>query len=248
MLVFGKSYNSDINIVFNDSIIPSSLQTDNLGHVVGPAIGHEDINSLCNDFMLRINFLLSNFKHCSYDVKYRLVKSYCMAFYGYMLLDLSSKNINKLYVTWRKCIRKFLDIPSQTHSRYVSFIFDDVPIEAQLHKRSVKFLSNIMTSENHVVQLCGKIMSNGSQSSVSKSFNYLAHLYSLSYSQICNVDYATRKMKSLGNSCNEKDFMNIEHIKSLLCMRNNLYFAEQPKDGFTMENLNIMLEYFCMIN
>ena len=78
LLVFGKSYNSDINIVFNDSIIPLSLQTDHLGHVVGPAIGHEDINSLCNDFMLRMNFLLSNFKHCNHDVKYRLVKSYCM--------------------------------------------------------------------------------------------------------------------------------------------------------------------------
>ena len=91
-------------------------------------------------------------------------------------------------------------------------------------------------------------MSNGSQSAVSKSFNYLAHLYSLSYSQICNVDYATRKIKSLGNSCNEKYFMNIEHIKSLLCMRDNLYFAELTKDGFTMEDLNIILEYFCVIN
>ena len=49
LLGFGKSYNSDISIVFNDSIISSSLQTDHLGHVVGPAIGHEDINSLCND-------------------------------------------------------------------------------------------------------------------------------------------------------------------------------------------------------
>ena len=105
-----------------------------------------------------------------------------------------------------------------------------------------------MLSENHVVQLCGKLMSNGSQSTVSKSFNYSAHLYLLSYSQICNVDYVTRKIKSLGNSCNEKDFMNIEHIKSLLCMRDNLYFSEQPKDGFTMEDLNIMLEHFCVIN
>ena len=48
LLVFCKFYNSDINIVFNDSIIPSTLQTDHLGHV-GRAIGHEDINSLCND-------------------------------------------------------------------------------------------------------------------------------------------------------------------------------------------------------
>ena len=46
-----------------------------------------------------------------------------------------------------------------------------------------------------------------------------------------------RKIKSLGNSCNEKDFMNIEHIKSLFCMRDNLYFAEQPKDGFIINNI-----------
>ena len=105
-----------------------------------------------------------------------------------------------------------------------------------------------MLSENHVVQLCGKLTSNGSQSAMSKIFHFLAHLYSLSYSQICNVDYATRKIKSLSNSCNEKDFMNIEQIKSLLCMRDNLYFAEQPRDGFTKEYLNIMLEYFCVIN
>ena len=104
-----------------------------------------------------------------------------------------------------------------------------------------------MLIENHVVQLCRKLMYR-SQSAVSKSFNYLAHLYSLSYSQICNVDYATRKIKSLGNSCNKKDFMNIKDIKSLLRMRDNLFFAEQPKDGFTMEDLNIMLEYFCVIN
>ena len=88
-----------------------------------------------------------------------------------------------------------------------------------------------MLSENHVVQLSGKLMSNGSQSAVSKSFNYLAHLYSLSYSQICNVDYATRKIKSLGNSCNEKDFMNIEHIKSLLCMR-QFIFCRTAKGWF----------------
>ena len=56
-------------MVFNDSIIPSSLQTDHLGDVVGPAIDHEDINSLCNDFYVENELLLNNFKHCSHDVK-----------------------------------------------------------------------------------------------------------------------------------------------------------------------------------
>ena len=90
-------------------------------------------------------------------------------------------------------------------------------------------------------------MSNGSQSAVSKSFNYLGHLYSLSYSQICNVDYATRKIKSLGNSCNEKGIYEYRAYQIITLYERQLYFAEQPKDGFTMEDLNIMLEYFCVI-
>ena len=86
-----------------------------------------------------------------------------------------------------------------------------------------------MLSGNHVVQLCRKRVSDGSQSAVPKSFNYLAHLYSLSYSQICNIDYATRKIKSLGNNCNETDFMNIKHQIITLNKRqyqaSNHYFA-----------------------
>ena len=88
-----------------------------------------------------------------------------MKFYGYVLFDLNSKNINKLYVTWIKCIYLWYSLSS-----YVSLLFDNIPIEAQLHKRYIKILSTVLQIENDVVQLCGKLMGNGSQSAVSKSF------------------------------------------------------------------------------
>ena len=105
----------------------------------------------------------------------------------------------------------------------MSLIFDDIPIEAQLHKRYVKFLRNILHSENHVVQLCGKLMVRGSQSAVSKSFHYLLHHYLLSDSQICDYENVAKKIKIISSTCAE-DIVNIEHIKELLCMRYTWYF------------------------
>ena len=83
-----------------------------------------------------------------------------------------------------------------------------------------------------MIQLCRKLMSNGSQSAVSKSFNYLAYLYSLSYSQICNVDYAIRKIKSLGNSCNEKDFMNVQAYQIITLYERQFILCRTAKGWF----------------
>ena len=74
-------------------------------------------------------------------------------------------------------------------------IFDDIPIEAQLHTRFVKFLNNILHSENHLVQLCGKLIVRGSQSAVSKGFHDLLYHYSLSDSQICDYKNVAKKLK-----------------------------------------------------
>ena len=226
LLVFRKSYNDNLNITFNGCNVSCVSHTDNLGYIVGPDTGNQDIDQMCKDFVMRVNFLFSNFNRCSYDVKYGLVQSYCMAFYGYVLLDLTSKNINKVYV--RKCICKFVGIHYQTHSKYVSLIFVNIHIEAQLHKIYVKFLSNILHSENHVVQLCGTLMVRGSQSAVSKSFYYLVHHYSLPDSQICDCENVAKKIKIISNTCAEKEIENIEHIKNLVYLRDIRYFDYPP--------------------
>ena len=55
LLGFGKSYTDNLNITFNDCNVSSVSETDHLGHVVGPDTGHEDIDRMCNDFVMRVN-------------------------------------------------------------------------------------------------------------------------------------------------------------------------------------------------
>ena len=44
-----------------------------------------------------INFVLHNFSHCSYDVKFALFKSYCTFYYGSSLWNITDKLMYYLY-------------------------------------------------------------------------------------------------------------------------------------------------------
>ena len=94
LLVFGKVYNHRVNINFDGYSISHTDFVDHNGHVLGANSRTKSFEKNCSDIVLRINFLLSNLSSCNYLVKYKLVKLYCMALYGGMLLDLNNKDID----------------------------------------------------------------------------------------------------------------------------------------------------------
>ena len=55
------------------------------------------------------------------------------------VLDFDSKLINKLYVAWRKAVRKLLKVPQRTHGYLLHGIENIVPVNVQLHKRLIRF-------------------------------------------------------------------------------------------------------------
>ena len=122
--------------------------------------------------------LLLHLKYAYCDVKYKLLKTYCMSLYGCVLWDLGSKSMSDFYVTWRKSIRKLL--PLRTHSKYLPLLCDDLPIDVQLFKRLNKFLNKALCNSNICIKICVDLAINGSGSSVSESINVI------SQSMYCN--------------------------------------------------------------
>ena len=167
-----------------------------------------------------------------------------MALYGGMLLDLTNKDIDRLYVTWRKCIRKLIGIHYRTHSQYLPVICNDIPIENQIHKRYIKLVRGIVRSENEVVSLCGKLSMKGSQSAVSKSIIFLMSKYGISENEICGEDFIYKRLTNLPELC-DNDIINIENIRSLLALRDDIENLEKTT-MFTKQDIDIMLEYFCI--
>ena len=166
-LVFGKSEKEcDTYVQYNSLSLKAKNLSKHLGTPFGPHSMKDQVTELINDMVKRFNTMLSTFECCSYQVKYKLFKSYCMSLYGSVLCDLSSKQILCLYTTWRKCLRQLLKITHVAHCEYLPLIVEDIPIEGQLVKRFVKFDNSVINSNNNILQFCGQLVTNGSNSAV----------------------------------------------------------------------------------
>ena len=84
-----------------------------------------------------------------------------------------------LYIAWRKCVRRILGVPYNTHCRLLPLLVDDVSIDVKLYKRFINFINKVAMSQNSCVNLCVKIMSSGSNSVVSNTWNFICSKYNL---------------------------------------------------------------------
>ena len=97
----------------------------------------------------KANAVLSDFKHyfISGDLRVKIVQSYCYSVAVFM--DHSCNCIDRLSISWRKTIRKALNIPVRTHSVYLLRICECLPLNVQLELRVMKCFMNGLNSTNN---------------------------------------------------------------------------------------------------
>ena len=144
-----------------------------LGNDIGINILRKQIDRAIGDMYNRCNLLLSQFGKAFCSTKYRLFKAFCLSLYGCVLWDFSNPYVEKFYTAWRKCIRRVLGVPFNTHCSLLSMLCEDVSIDSQLHMRFLRFIRQCLFSANQCLYLCGKLVINGSCSKSCNSLNYI---------------------------------------------------------------------------
>ena len=76
---------------------------------------------------------------------------------GCVLWNLNSSHIQRLYVTWRKIIRKIWNVPYNTHCILLPILMSDHDIQTQLLLRFSKFTSNVFCHNNQLVRMCARL-------------------------------------------------------------------------------------------
>ena len=229
------------------NVIPITVYHLNLSKYLGTPFGPhsmtDQVTELVSVMVKRFNTMLSTFECCSYQVKYKLFKSYCTSLYGSVLCDLSSKQILRLYTTWKKCLRQLLKITHIAHGEYLPFIVEDFLIEGQLVKRFIQFYISVINSDNSILQFCGQLVTNGSNSAVCNSVMYVKSKYNLKYK--CDNTLSIKELYTeLGKyveSHSDNDIENIVAIRDLLFLRDG-------PSCLTYEEFNILIDYFFMLN
>ena len=186
-----------------------------LGHIISTTgkINEERIRHTANELYGKFNLMMAQFSNAQFNVKYCLFKSFCMSMYGSNLWDLSSKDMSIIFVAWRKCIRRLLDLSPRAHSRLLHLLCDDAPVDIQIHRRFVKFFTSCYQSSNKLLALASKLVLNGSRSGTCNSLNYVCYTYNLD--KISLVNHPTY----IDHTVNDADLQLVYRIQDFLHLR-----------------------------
>ena len=232
LMVFNGSATNLSPIFMNDNCIPISEAEKHLGCYLGKDCNENRTNLLICEMFGNLNKLLIDFSKCNVDMKYKLFKCFCMPLYGVSLIKFEGSDIARLYTTWRKCIRRLLNISPRTHCRIIHQIVSDIPIDHQLHKRVLKFVT--MCTKNYLSRLCVRLAINVSNSIMCHNINYICNMHS-----ICKYDLLVSPVLIRGEQV-ECDYVS-GAVKDFLHMRDSTC---NPVD---ITNINSILEYLCEV-
>ena len=233
------AYNSNVSGIYLDSVyIQCSAMEKHLGNLIGPNAGDKNMKCKLNEIYVHTNHIHNVFGKASYRVKYQLFKSYCLPLYGSVLWDYSHPSIEKLYLTWRKCVRKLINVPYNTHSALLPAICNDVPVDVQMHKRVVKFIFSLLESNNIRNKICLLLSVNGSCSSMCNTINYVCHKYNFNKINLININ---RKLvfHKLSNHVKPSNCVSVSLIRDLIhCKDTHDYsFLSKCEVDFALQTL-----------
>lgn len=224
-------------IYHNDIFIPVSTDAIHLGNPIGPNSANRAVDSGINSFLVSFNVINSLFSRASTHVRLKLFKAYCMSLYGSVLWDLSCKAMNVFYTQWRKVVRKCLNISNLTHSRFLAPICNDKSIECQLYLRFINFLNTLLQSKNKCINLCLKLVLNGSGSIVSQNLASLAYKLKVNRNSLINN---VKLVHTLDNELTDEDEYKITSICEILKICDN------NSTDLSYCEWRSLLDYFCV--
>ena len=133
-------------IFYMNKKFQSQTNCRHLGNTVGSKQSEKRVISATADFNNKTNVLLSTFRNVNSKVKLDIFKAISMSLYGSPLWNFSSLYIDRFYVSWRKAIGRIFILPYRTHCKLLPRLYSItqvLPIDMQLHIRTVKFLKSI---------------------------------------------------------------------------------------------------------
>ena len=145
--------NREISFIVNNQPIAKVQEAKHLGHMLSTARpGYLNSDTMLSMVNKSCNILLANFGHLCSSVLKRLFSQYCGSFYGILLCNFQSKDVNQIHIAWRKAIRRLHRLPNNTHKCIVNCLCHGLPFEYQMHNRLFKFYVSLLRSHNCAIE------------------------------------------------------------------------------------------------
>ncbi len=174
-------------------------------------------------------------------VKTSLFETFCTSFYGSVLWPMNHNSLNRLYVLWRKIIRRIWSLPLRTHCNLLPDISQLVPIRTQLLVRYCKFYWNALRSTNSLVSSLAKRCSY-SDSPVAVSRRELLRVINGNTDVLLFTNLHALKQKILLSSVPSDETRGLANVVRELCIMRE---DNSPQSMFTPHEIDALIDNVC---
>ena len=167
----------------NGQAIPCVNSCVHLGNEICTDYHNVLINNAIRDMNIRFNSLMADFSYCDSATLSILFKTYCMNVYGSQIWKYNDKALNKLYTCWRKTIRILYKIPYRTHNNLIHSIMKSYPIDIILEKRCIKYIWNLINTEQDMYKHIVKLSLYNMNSTIGENIRYFMYKFNIRESE-----------------------------------------------------------------
>ena len=202
-----------------------------VGNIINCSLKDED--DICYKkqcFFIQVNKLLANYQGVMCNILSQLFSKYCSSFYGSQLWDLRSKDINSLYKSWNRAVRRVFTLPYNSHCYFLPLLLQVPSLEVQLCQRFINFCRKMYYNRNEVVSYMCRNGLKRSTSILSRNLYIICKRFN------CNVTQLLQGY-TVKQSFSHDEIAICEHLRELLYARDRVMTVE----GFSSLELQVMI-------
>jgi hypothetical protein len=245
-VVFDKCISSiDTGFNVNNQTVSCVKEIVYLGYVIKGDRSDPLIQPIVASFNRKFNAFIGDLDCVASEIKGSLFQQYCTSMYGVIFSQLYHRDVNKLYVTWRKAMRRIYKLPGRTHGNLLPIVTNILPADLQINLRFLKHMSLGLNHENSTVNFLFNMCNSLHRSVLSKNFKYICEKYEITTKYVtmsCPTTVKNAVKKSYFSSVHENDKAVGEQIKELVFMRDCLNIEQFNLDKSEICD-NIIISY-----
>ena len=164
---YGMMYNSSKSVcmLFNKKCDPSNMSkvtlegnalewvtvVKHLGNYLKHNLSEDkEIQIKRGDLVGRVNVILSNLQGAPDEVISSIFASQCHL-YGCQTWRFRDSSVNDIHTMWNRSVRRLLNLPQQTHTRYLPHLLGVPHSKVQVFRMFAKMMKTMLNSDNRIV-------------------------------------------------------------------------------------------------
>ena len=223
-MVFSKKKYDIQNIKLNGNVLTWVNSVKYLGnHLDCDMSESTEIRMKKSDLTYRVNHLLASIGNCSNEIVSKVFNTKCSHFYGAQCWNFEDKNVLYFQTMWNRCIRRLMNLPYTTHTRFLPLLNGTCSAIEQIYSRFLSLVKTMLNSTNVRVNYLARRSINDATSIIGANLHVIAtqlnceklSILTLSKCQVKNM-FLVKYENSIPAVCQIKELKNVLEGKAFI--------------------------------